>query len=65
LVKLLEVQKSIGQIDSVSISNAYTQRNGIRNSLYDSLTAIERDHMHWRALIDWKPILAKAGINLK
>ncbi len=65
LVKLLEVQKTIGQIDAVSISNAYTQRNQTLNSMYDSMFAIDKDFARLDALVKWRTILAKAGFNLK
>jgi hypothetical protein len=65
LVQLLEVQKSIGQVDSVSLSNAYTQRNQILNNLFDSMINLEKTKLEVHYLKYWKDIVIRAGINIK
>ena len=65
LVKLLEVQKSIGQVDSLSLSNAYTQRNQIRNAIFDSMVNIEKTQQEIYYLKNWKELLVRVGIDLK
>ena len=65
LVHLLEVQKSIGQVDTPSLSNAYTQRNSILNSIYDSMVNLEKTQQEIYYLKNWKELLSKAGISIR
>jgi hypothetical protein len=65
LIKLLEVQKNIGQIDTVSLSNAYTQRNQILNSIFDSVIAIRKNFIRWKLQTEWKEFITKSGINIQ
>lgn len=65
LIQLLEVQKSIGQVDSLSLSNAFTQRNQILNNLYDSLTNLEKTRQELVYLEEWKSVIALLGIEFK
>jgi|GEM_PF-4302406 hypothetical protein len=65
LINLLEVQKSIGQVDSLSLSNAFTQRNQILNNLYDSLINLEKTRQELIYLENWKSVIALFGIEFK
>ena len=65
LIKLLEVQKSIGQVDSLALSNAFTQRNQILSTMFDSLVNLEKAHQEIYYAKNWKELTNKAGISLK
>ena len=65
LINLLEVQKTIGQVDSLSLSNAFTQRNQILNNLYDSLINLEKTRQELIYLENWKSVIGLFGIDFK